>query len=68
MDEVIELVSGDNPNVEVLADAIGARTRSRRQSGSSDDTALLLIRFGDVAADEPVRERTPTGADATTSR
>jgi serine phosphatase RsbU (regulator of sigma subunit) len=65
MEELVDLVSTDDTDVEGLADAIGARTRARRLSGSSDDTALLLIRFGDVAVEAP-RRHAPT-ADVASS-
>jgi len=50
-------------DVEALADAIGERTRSRRLSGSSDDTALLLIRFGGAGADQASARREPAAVD-----
>jgi serine phosphatase RsbU (regulator of sigma subunit) len=66
MEELVDLVSTDDTDVDGLADAIGTRTRARRLSGSSDDTALLLIRFGDVAVEAPIRPHGLT-ADVATS-
>jgi serine phosphatase RsbU (regulator of sigma subunit) len=66
LEELVDLVSSDDTDVERLADAIGARARSRRLSGSSDDTALLLIRFGAVAVEAPILPRGPTTADVAT--
>jgi hypothetical protein len=40
--------------------------QARSPKGSSDDTALLLIRFGDVAVEAPILPRAPTTADVAT--
>jgi hypothetical protein len=40
--------------------------QARRLSGSSDDAALLLIRFGAVAVEAPILPRAPTTADMAT--
>ena len=68
-DELQEVIALHlDSDVDELADAIGVRKRSRRPGGSSDDTALLVVRFGaptggpsvgraaaGVAVAEPVR-------------
>jgi serine phosphatase RsbU (regulator of sigma subunit) len=52
MDELTGLIAENNAELEELSDLIGDRIQSRRQAGSNDDTALLIIRFGEVATDE----------------
>jgi serine phosphatase RsbU (regulator of sigma subunit) len=50
-DEIAELLHDDpSADVDELADSIGDRARTRRPSGSSDDTAILVVRFGEPAA------------------
>ena len=46
-DEIADLLRREpNADLDVLTDSIGERTRSRRPSGSGDDTAVVLVRFG----------------------
>jgi serine phosphatase RsbU (regulator of sigma subunit) len=44
--ELEELFSRAGDDVEVLADEIRVLKRRRRPSGSADDTAILIVRFG----------------------
>jgi serine phosphatase RsbU (regulator of sigma subunit) len=52
MDELVALVAENDADVDTLSDLIGDRIRSRRLEQSNDDTALLIIRFGEVGRDE----------------
>jgi serine phosphatase RsbU (regulator of sigma subunit) len=67
IEQVVQLVAerGDVP-IEQLADEIRVLKRSRRPAGSSDDTALVIVRFG---GDDPrhaaVDQRTPVGVGGT---
>ncbi|MEP7113686.1 MAG: PP2C family protein-serine/threonine phosphatase [Ilumatobacteraceae bacterium] len=50
VEELSELLrfTGDQP-IEQLADSIRVLKRGRRPQGSDDDTALLILRFGDTS-------------------
>jgi serine phosphatase RsbU (regulator of sigma subunit) len=54
IEEVIDLLAteGDRP-VEELIDQIRPLKRRRRPHGSTDDTAILVVRFGGVPATRP---------------
>jgi serine phosphatase RsbU (regulator of sigma subunit) len=48
-DEIADLLRRTpSTDVGALTDEIGERTRSRRPSGSGDDTAVVVVRFGVV--------------------
>jgi len=56
-DEVADLVrEGASSDVDDLADRIGERTRMRRPSGSGDDTAIVVVRFGVPLTDPGIEE------------
>jgi len=58
IEELIELLAaeGDEP-VELFADSIRPLKRRRRPRGSNDDTAIVVLRFGEPAErDEPLPE------------
>ena len=55
---------GDQP-IEQLADSIRVLKRGRRPQGSDDDTAILIVRVGEVqsaAADTPIDESLAIGS------
>jgi serine phosphatase RsbU (regulator of sigma subunit) len=52
IDELVGLVAANNTDVDALSDLIGDRIRTRRQAGSNDDTALLIIRFDTISEAE----------------
>jgi serine phosphatase RsbU (regulator of sigma subunit) len=60
LQEVVALHLDDD--VDQLADAIGVRKRSRRPGGSSDDTALLVVRFGAAGGDPSAESADRSGA------
>jgi len=54
IEELIELLESEGSGpVEVVIDQIRPLKRRRRPLGSTDDTALLVIRFGEPAASDP---------------
>jgi serine phosphatase RsbU (regulator of sigma subunit) len=57
IEELMELllVEGDEP-VELLADSIRPLKRRRRPLGSADDTAIVVLRFGEPATTESESE------------
>jgi serine phosphatase RsbU (regulator of sigma subunit) len=60
-DELVDHIQteGEQP-IELLADSIRSLKRRRRPHGSHDDTALLVIRFGDIGGS--LHERQLSGA------
>jgi serine phosphatase RsbU (regulator of sigma subunit) len=63
IEELIDLVAaeGDEP-VGLLADSIRPLKQRRRPRGSSDDTALVVVRIGNPQTLEPARDHAETGA------
>ena len=50
IEELFELLGAEGGEpVELLADSIRPLKRRRRPHGSNDDTAILVLRFGDPA-------------------
>jgi serine phosphatase RsbU (regulator of sigma subunit) len=47
IDEIADLVrTPPEADLDQLTDVVGERARSRRPSGSGDDMAVLIVRFG----------------------
>jgi serine phosphatase RsbU (regulator of sigma subunit) len=65
--EVVELLEADGAQpIEQLADTIRVLKRSRRPQGSDDDTALLILRFGD-APSSPARSEWASSSEPASS-
>jgi serine phosphatase RsbU (regulator of sigma subunit) len=59
--QLLDEIGGES--IERIADDIGALKRSNRPTGSSDDTALVVLRFGVSGAnDRSERTEVPAGA------
>jgi serine phosphatase RsbU (regulator of sigma subunit) len=56
LQDLERLFSRPDDGVEALADDIRALKRQRRPTGSADDTAVLVVRFGAVPAPVPVAD------------
>jgi serine phosphatase RsbU (regulator of sigma subunit) len=67
IEELLALLGGEEGDepVELLADSIRPLKRRRRPSGSADDTAIVVLRFGVASIPDDVRPR--EGADVAES-
>ena len=66
IDEVVQLLKDDGQQpTEQLADSIRALKRRRRPHGSSDDTVVLIVRFGDPSPAGDTPAMADVGSSAT---